>query len=100
MIPRLAIAVTSLLAASGCHNACQQICPRMAAYAEDCGFSVPAEQVSECMAAQAGAASRNDRAVCRSAGDRGTLRDEWTCEDLEDYWTAYAEPAVDTGLLP
>lgn len=100
----LPLVMGALLSLSACRNSCQQICPRMAAYAEDCGFTVPAGQVSECVAAQAGAASRDDRAVCRSEGDRGTIRDEFTCEDLEDYWATAAfldDPAVvggDTGF--
>lgn len=82
----LCLAVVASAALSGCRNACQEICPRMADYARDCGFEVSQEEVSACVAAQAGAASREDRAVCRDAGDRATLRAEWTCEDLSDYW--------------
>jgi hypothetical protein len=71
----------------------------MADYARDCGFEVSQEEVSACVAAQAGAASREDRAVCRDAGDRATLRAEWTCEDLSDYWGARggARAAVDAA---
>ena len=80
---------------SACRNSCQQICPIMAAYAEDCGFEVSNEEVSACIAAQSGSSSREDRAVCREAGSRGDVRDEWTCDDLSDYWARQAP--VDTG---
>ncbi len=94
LLPLLTIAVIFTIL-PGCRNSCQQICPRMQAYAEDCGFTVTSEEVRACVASQSGSASRDDRAVCRDAGDRSTLRDEWTCDDLSDYWARDAP--VDTG---
>ena len=93
---RFLLAMTAaVVALPGCRNACQQICPRMASYARDCGFEVSAEEVAACVDVQAGSASREDRAICRAAGDRATLREEWTCEDLADYWARVAPS--DTG---
>jgi len=92
---RLLFPLLVIGALTACRNSCQQICPRMAAYAEDCGFEISQEEVSACVASQSGSASRDDRAICREAGDRGTLRDEWTCDDLADYWARTAP--VDTG---
>ena len=91
----LACIATGFVTLTACRNSCQQICPRMAAYAEDCGFTVTSEEVGACMAAQAGAESKEDRQICREAGDRATLREEWTCDDLSDYWARVAP--VDTG---
>ena len=95
-LPLTALLLASAL--SGCKNACQEICPRMASYARDCGFEVSDEEVSACVAAQAGAASRDDRATCREFGDRSTLREEFTCDDLEDYWSRVTVDFADTGL--
>ena len=84
----------------GCQNACQRICGRMASYARDCGYEVTSEEVRACRKAQAGQESREDRAVCRDFGDPQAIREEWTCEDLEDYWAQRVqEPTDDTGIL-
>jgi hypothetical protein len=84
----------------GCQNACQRICGRMASYARDCGYEVSAEEVRACRRAQAGEESREDRAVCRDFGDLQAIREEWTCEDLEDYWARRVpEPMEDTGIF-
>lgn len=92
---RIAALAIVFVALTACRNACQEICPRMARYAEDCGFTVSTDEVRACVQAQSGSASRDDRAICRDAGNRSTLRDEWTCDDLSDYWARVAP--VDTG---
>jgi hypothetical protein len=94
---RLLLPFSILLASVACKNACQEICPRMAAYARDCGYEVSADEVRACVQEQAGSASRDDRKVCRQFGDRGTLREEWTCEELSDYWTRVADLPADTA---
>lgn len=92
---RLFLVTVGLLAATACRNACQDICPRMKAYAEDCGFEVSQDELRTCIQEQSGSNSSDDRAICRQEGSRSTLREEWTCEDLSDYWAGVA--AADTG---
>ena len=70
----------------GCKNSCQQICTRMASYAEDeCGMFVSPDEISCCISAQAGSNSAGDRATCRQYGSVEDIADTWTCNDLEDY---------------
>lgn len=80
----IGLALTALTA--GCDNSCQQICDRMANYAEDCGIDVSREDVQACKDAQAGSASRDDRAVCRENNGRSDIRDEWDCEEVGAYF--------------
>jgi len=80
---------------AGCGNPCQQICGRMAAYARDCGYEVPASEVSACMEAQGGDASADDRDVCREFGGRQEIREQWTCDDVAAYFER--ANAEDTG---
>lgn len=65
----------------------------MAAYAEECGFEVGSDEIAACRRAQAGDSSREDRAICRESGDGATIREEWSCDDVESYFTR-----LDTGL--
>lgn len=69
----------------GCTNPCQQVCSRMAAYADECGLSVPAAEVDSCVSLYSSPA-KEDVEFCRDFGDLDTIRRQWTCEDLEDYW--------------
>jgi hypothetical protein len=79
------IALPGLLAA--CDNSCQQICDRMASYAEnDCGITVSKDDIQACKDEQAGSASRDDRAVCREFNSKKTIAEEWDCEELSAYW--------------
>ena len=87
---------------SSCQNSCQQICGRMASYARDCGYTVTANQVQECVSEQAGDASKEDRAVCRDLGSRSAIRSQWTCDDLGVYFRSqssdeFAPDCVDTA---
>jgi len=90
-----------LFLTGGCQNACQRICGRMASYARECGYEVSAAEVRACREAQAGKASRDDRAICRDFGSSGAIREEWSCEDLEDYWARRvpAPDEMDTGIF-
>lgn len=82
-------AVVALLVLSGCHNACQDICVKMKNYAEsECGLVVADDDLATCIDAQAGAASREQRAVCRDYNTQGDIADEWGCEELADYFDA------------
>ena len=68
---------------SGCNNSCQMLCVRIAKVAEtDCGIPVPDEDIATCIDRQAGAASRDDRATCRSSNSLDDIRAEWSCEDM------------------
>jgi hypothetical protein len=87
------------IASAGCGNACQQICGRMAAYARDCGYDVPNDEVQACMAEQADA---TDRDVCREFGSRETIREQWTCDDVAAYFeraNANDSGSSDTGRV-
>lgn len=74
------------LTLAGCQNSCQQICSRMAEFAEDCGHTVPGDQVKACIEAQAGSASADDRQTCRAFGSLSSIETEWTCEDVAVYF--------------
>ena len=85
-----------VLLLAACQNSCQKICGRMADYAEECGVEISSDEIAACREAQAGAASREDRAICRESGDGATIRDEWSCDDVETYFSRIRAPA-DTG---
>ena len=80
----------------GCHNSCQQICSKMRKYAEECGISVSQDELSACFERQAGSESKPDRPICREYGDLDTIKQEWSCEDVEDYWMADAPDTEDS----
>lgn len=83
----LAVFIVLPAVIAGCDNSCQQICDRMAAYAEnECGLTVTKEDVDLCKDEQAGKASRDDRAICREFNGRQTIEEEWDCEELSAYW--------------
>jgi uncharacterized Fe-S cluster-containing MiaB family protein len=78
--------IVALLAAAGCRNSCQQICVRMADYADECGFSVPDDQLAACIDEQASGLEKEDRQACRDFGTPEAIRNEWTCDELARYW--------------
>ena len=83
-IAALAALMAGLVA---CKNPCQDICVEMARFAEDeCGFSVPDEQLDTCLSEQKQIDSPQERAACRESGDAETIAAEWGCEELEDYF--------------
>jgi len=83
-------ALFALLFTSGCRNNCQQLCQEMADYAsEDCGEEFSKEQVKSCMETYHN--REIDDALDEVCEDISpTLRDEWTCEDVKDYFTSGA----------
>lgn len=89
--PFLAVLLVSLAVGAGCRNSCQRVCVRMADYAEECGFTLAESELPDCIVQQ-GDSTPEDLKSCRSFGDAATLRQEWTCEDLDIYWGA-APPA-------
>ncbi len=68
---------------AGCQNPCQQLCVRMADYAEECAFTVSDADLDACIEAQS---PPEDPAVCRDFGNAAQIREEWTCEDLGIYF--------------
>ena len=78
------------LLGAGCNNSCQQICVSMKKFAKDCGIEIDSSEMSECISRQAGKASRDNRAACRDFGDLGSIEEEWTCDDIAEYWAAAA----------
>jgi len=89
------IGLASLTA--GCDNSCQQICDRMARYAEDCDFEISREDIQACKDAQAGASSRDDRAICREFNSSNVIREEWDCDDIRAYLNDPGSGAPDDG---
>lgn len=90
------VLLLSLTAALGCRNPCQQLCTDIRDYAEDeCGLQFTNDEVKACIADhKRSEVDRGTRQTC----DQGleTLQNEWTCEDLQDYFTD--APAGDSGL--
>lgn len=68
---------------SACKTPCQQLCVEMAAYAEECGVTVPDAQLQSCLDDQS---SDQDQGACRRTGDPETLRSEWSCDDVEVFF--------------
>ena len=84
---KLFLVAAGLVASIGCANPCQQVCDRMATYADECGLSVPESEVDACVDLYKSPA-KEDTELCRDFGDLDTIRRQWSCEDLEDYWGA------------
>lgn len=79
----------------GCDNSCQQVCDRMARVAEECDLPVSNDDIAACKDAQAGKASRDDRATCREYNSRNVIEEEWDCNDLRAYWNEQASGTPD-----
>jgi len=77
--------VSAMTGLSGCNNACQEICGRMANYAQDCNIDVPDSEIDACIEDQA-AATSDDLKACRQDGSAEDIRTSWTCETLADFW--------------
>ena len=82
----VALTTAGVALSSGCRNACQRLCVRMRDYAvEDCGYTVDDSELDACI----DEFEKNDtNAVCREWGDAATVRNEWSCEDLAEFWDA------------
>ena len=87
----LTIVIVCALPMAGCQNSCQALCVRMAKFAEECGYTVPDEQVDACIESQKGSASSEDRAVCREFGSLPAIEQEWTCDDVSIYFDSPAD---------
>ena len=81
-LPLLLLSLPMLM--TGCRNACQQLCGDIVDYAEECNLSVPDDAKSTCIADhKRGETTRDERGIC--AENRSSLKDEWTCDDVEQY---------------
>ena len=80
------LALVSTLA-TACQNSCQQVCVRMADYAEECGLTVSGGELAECIEEQSDV-EREDIQVCQNFGELVTIRSEWSCDDMTSYWPA------------
>ena len=87
MRARVLGAIGGLLALAACNNPCQEVCVRMATYAEECGFKVPESELDTCLDDQADV-SPEDKDLCRDFGDLETIRRQWDCDDIAPYWEA------------
>jgi hypothetical protein len=68
---------------SACNTPCQTLCVRMADYATECGYDVSDADLDACLDEQATA---DDQGACRQASDPVTLRNEWSCDDLQAFF--------------
>jgi len=57
----------------------------MADFAEECGYPISDSELASCIEEQADESS-DDKRFCRDFGDAETIRNNWTCEELEAYW--------------
>ena len=82
----ISFALPLLAALAGCKNDCQKLCQELAAYAEEeCGLTWSDEEIKQCMADhKRSETTEQERLICESNIDG--LREEWTCDDLEDYF--------------
>ena len=82
---RFTLALCGLATLVACHNPCQDLCKEIAAYAEDCGYTVPEDEPGTCIENNKRSAwEREDLTTCRDFGDR--LTEEWTCEEVGRYF--------------
>jgi len=86
--PGLLVAVVGLaLGVTGCRNSCQQLCQEMADFAEEeCNQEFPKDQIKTCMDTYHNREIEDDtKQVCEDITP--TLREEWTCDDVSEYFT-------------
>lgn len=95
--------IVGMMMLAGCRNDCQQLCVAIRDYAsEDCGLVFEADEFRQCLKDQGRGDLRKylnenfaDDEEAPTVGDRldacerdqVNLRDEVTCEDLEEYFT-------------
>ncbi len=71
----------------GCSNHCQDICQELADYAAECNITVSSDEVSDCKSNhQRRDLDDGELELCQDFKDYDTIREEWTCEDLAEYW--------------
>ncbi len=83
----LALTMTVFTLVSGCNNACQDLCDELADYATECEIEVPESEVDTCVKNHQRRDLEDGKLeVCEDFNDPETLREEWSCADLEEYW--------------
>jgi hypothetical protein len=83
----LVAGLTLLAALSGCKNDCQQLCHEMADYAADeCGKEWSKDQLKSCMDDEKEAVKANAAREDVCADIAPTLREEWSCDDIDAYF--------------
>jgi len=82
-----------LVLVAGCGSPCERLCDNMADYAEECGFAVPDADLDACKEAQKSADSEQQD-VCSDYGTPEGIRNEWTCDDLQAYWSGGTSPTA------
>jgi hypothetical protein len=83
LLPLLALGLTT----AGCANECQQLCDEMADYATECDLEWDREAIKDCKSNQANRNFEDPSTAREACADAlPTVRDEWTCDDLEDYF--------------
>jgi hypothetical protein len=82
---------------SGCRNSCQDLCQEMADFAvEECNKEFPKEQIKACMETYHNKEIDDDqKQVCEDITP--TLREEWTCDDVNDYFSGSGGNGSTTG---
>ena len=79
------VTITAIFLLTACKNDCQDVCMEMAAYAEECGFTVSDDEIDACLGEQK-EASDASLDVCDEMGGAETIRDEWPCDEMALYW--------------
>lgn len=89
-MPRILLLALPLL--GGCRNACQQLCADMADYAlNECGLDF-SDDLKTCIQDHSG--KNTDREAVQACADAAPyLEEEWTCDDLKEYFKADASSA-------
>ncbi len=82
-VPLLAAA----LLLGGCKNECQQLCNDIADYAVECGFEFSKEEIKACEDANK-AQLRGDNALAVCEDTRPFLPEEWSCDEVSEYFDA------------
>ena len=94
--PTITFILISSLSITGCRNDCQQLCAEMADFAEEqCGRTWATTDIRTCMQNNSNRAT-NDVRRDACADNIETLREEWTCDDIDKYFDQNTQSA-DTG---
>ena len=98
-----ALLIIPLLLLGGClRNACQDLCYELSDYAEECGFEFSKEELRTCVSDH-GRGDLERETIQTCAANASAVRDEWTCDDMEDYFkddasSADSSAAADSGV--
>jgi len=92
---RMRSTLLALFLFAGCRNDCQDLCIEIAQFSEDeCGLSFSRDGVDQCISDyNLRATDREFRAQC---AESPSVADEWTCDEIDEYFKASADE-TDTG---